>query len=341
MSLTFKRPCPACGVEIVYSFPQGFYRARKHNRKCFKCSCNNEWKEKISKNLRGKTHSEILRGNPNYNKTCPSCGGIQYYSTKTKLNISIKENRKCFGCSRPKGKLFEDFRKECKSVHRDLYDYSMSHYENNELEIEIICPKHGSFWQKPRIHLHQKSGCPSCSRERLGKMLSSTTDEFIHKSKLVHGDKYDYSRVVYVDGNHKVEIVCPKHGSFFQVARTHMRRSGCPKCRMSKGELAIMKYLINAGKPYIYQHSLCKSPFGGTMRVDFFLSKENAVIEFDGEQHFKTGGHIGKHLFTDKEMRGIQLRDKLKNEYCQNNGIKLIRIPYWNLPRVNEILSTI
>jgi hypothetical protein len=187
MSLEFKRQCPACGIEIVYSFSQAFYRARKHNRKCFKCSCNNEWKEKISNCFKGKTRSEILNGNPNYSKTCPSCGEIQYYSTKRKLNLSIGENRECFSCSRPEGKLSEDFILECKKVHGNLYDYSKIHYQNNECDIEIICPKHGSFWQKPRTHLSQKSGCPKCNLSSgeisIMNYLDRVKIEYIHEHR--------------------------------------------------------------------------------------------------------------------------------------------------------------
>ena len=57
-----------------------------------------------------------------------------------------------------------------------------------------------------------------------------TTEEFIEKAKAVHGDKYDYSKVVYNGANEKVCIVCPEHGEFWQYPSNHLGGSGCPKC---------------------------------------------------------------------------------------------------------------
>lgn len=71
-----------------------------------------------------------------------------------------------------------------------------------------------------------------------------TNKEFIEEAKMVHGNKYDYSKVVYVNNNTKVEIVCPEHGSFFQLPRAHVStKCGCPKCSnvASDKELFIKK----------------------------------------------------------------------------------------------------
>lgn len=278
-----------------------------------------------------------------FKRQCPSCKENITYSSRRSFYRAQKRNGKCFNCSRHKfiGKLTEDFIKECRNVHGNLYDYSEISYKNNNEKIKIICYKHGPFWQRPRSHLNQKSGCPFCSHDGLGKLLSKTTEEFIEKSKTVHGDKYDYSHSIYINGCHKVKIICPDHGCFFQIARVHTKGSGCPKCKISKGELFIMKTLKILGKSYNYQHFLCKSPLGGNMKADFFLPNENVIVEFDGVQHFKSGGYIRKHFFTDKEVNDIQLRDKFKDEYCKNNGIKIIRIPYWDFHRIDKILEKI
>lgn len=59
-----------------------------------------------------------------------------------------------------------------------------------------------------------------------------TTEDFIAKAKEIHGDKYDYSRVNYVDDNTKVCIICPKHGEFWKTPAVHNRlNQGCPKCQ--------------------------------------------------------------------------------------------------------------
>ena len=58
----------------------------------------------------------------------------------------------------------------------------------------------------------------------------STTGEFISKSKLIHGDKYDYSKVEYVNNHSKVCIICPEHGEFWQTPANHLKNRGCPIC---------------------------------------------------------------------------------------------------------------
>lgn len=58
-----------------------------------------------------------------------------------------------------------------------------------------------------------------------------TQEEFITKARGIHGDKYDYSKVIYNRGNLKVCIICPKHGEFWQQPANHLRGHGCYGCK--------------------------------------------------------------------------------------------------------------
>ena len=62
-----------------------------------------------------------------------------------------------------------------------------------------------------------------------------TREEFFDKALKVHGDRYDYSKAEHVNSKTKIELICPIHGSFFITPSEHMRGSGCPKCRYSRG----------------------------------------------------------------------------------------------------------
>lgn len=62
------------------------------------------------------------------------------------------------------------------------------------------------------------------------KQVKYTTDTFIEKAKKIHGDKYNYSKVNYVNSKAKVCIICPKHGEFWQRASNHLQGCDCPKC---------------------------------------------------------------------------------------------------------------
>lgn len=64
-----------------------------------------------------------------------------------------------------------------------------------------------------------------------------TTEEFIEKARKIHGNKYDYSKVVYVNSQTKVCIICPIHGEFWQRPNDHLNGYGCNKCGIIKTNL--------------------------------------------------------------------------------------------------------
>ena len=61
-------------------------------------------------------------------------------------------------------------------------------------------------------------------------MKRLTTEEFIKRAKEVHGDKYDYSKIEYKNSKARIEVICPIHGSFWQIPNGHLSGNGCPKC---------------------------------------------------------------------------------------------------------------
>jgi len=103
----------------------------------------------------------------------------------------------------------EEFIKRSKEIHGNKYDYSLVEYENMKTYIKLICPIHGKFKIYPNNHIHKKCGCWKCK-----KTYKLTKEEFIKRSKEIHGNKYDYSLVKYKNNRTKVKIICPKHGIF-------------------------------------------------------------------------------------------------------------------------------
>jgi len=117
-----------------------------------------------------------------------------------------------------------EFIKEAKVVHGDRYDYSKIKYVYSTEKVTIICKIHGEFEQKPYSHL-KEHGCPSC-----GGTKKISTSEFIEKAKIIHGDKYKYDKVKYINNHTKVTITCPLHGDFTQTPDSHLQKSGCIAC---------------------------------------------------------------------------------------------------------------
>lgn len=108
-------------------------------------------------------------------------------------------------------------------IHGNKYDYSLVDYVNARTKVEIICEEHGIFSQLPNNHT-RGNGCPMCLYNK--KNIQQIIDEF----KKAHGNKYDYSSVIYKNTDTNIKIKCLNHGFFEQTPYNHKSGSGCPKC---------------------------------------------------------------------------------------------------------------
>ena len=140
---------------------------------------------------------------------CPKCG-IKSIAIKCRSNISL-------------------FIKKVRKIYGNRYNYSQANYVNNRTPVIIICPKHGVFKQKPYNHLGGR-GCPKCGIKTSATKRSLDTSSFVKKAKTIHGNKYDYSQINYIDSRTPVTIICKKHGRFEQVPSRHLSGKGCLKC---------------------------------------------------------------------------------------------------------------
>jgi len=188
---------------------------------------------------------------------------VMYETLKDKVSI-ICPTHGCFiqkACAHLKGngcpkcynevrkfvklKSTEEFIIDAKKIHGDRYDYSLVDYKGNKHPVEIICKKHGSFFQKPIKHL-VGHGCPICGREEIRKSKLIPFDELIKKAKSIHGDKYEYSSVGYINTHTKIKIKCPIHGIFEQTLDSHINsKQGCPTCALEKSKSLIYGVGVN------------------------------------------------------------------------------------------------
>lgn len=157
----------------------------------------------------GKEHGDFWQRPNNHlnGKGCNRCNKIHRYSTN-------------------------EFVAKLQMIYGDKYDYSKVKYVNADTKICVICPIHGEFWIYPAKML-SGSGCGECNKLKNRK----SREEFIKNANQIHNNKYDYSKVEYVNNKTKVCIICPKHGEFWQIPNTHLRGGGCKLCGdMHKGE---------------------------------------------------------------------------------------------------------
>ena len=195
------------------------------------------------------------------------------------------------GCPKCSGHVkltTEEFIKRAREIHGDKYDYSKVNYINNHTNVIIICPEHGEFKQTPKSHLNGQ-GCPKCN----GGVLQ-TTEEFIKKAKEIHGDKYDYSKVNYINSYTEVTIICSEHGEFKQKPRAHLKGYGCPKCgleaRVNKSRLTTEGFIKRAREIHGDRYDYSKVNYINAFTKVIIICPEHGEFEQKSNDHLNGSG---------------------------------------------------
>lgn len=152
-----------------------------------------------------------------------------------------------------------DFINRAKKRHGSYYLYEKTTYVSSKIKVLITCPMHGTFYQKPVLHL-QGYGCNRCAAIKRGKDSSSSTAEFIQYANFIHDFKWNYEKTNYINNHTKVVITCDIHGDFEQTPGSHKAGRGCPKCGITKssesGKIKYEEFLLRAqdvhGDKYLY-----------------------------------------------------------------------------------------
>lgn len=186
-------------------------------------------------------------------------------------------------------------------------------------------------------------GCPKCGNKKISEIKRFNKEQFIEKAIKIHGNKYNYSNIKYKNARTKIDIICPVHGNFKQIAQNHLSNHGCPKCESSKGEQKISNYLINRNIKFNFQYIFKDCKNKRTLPFDFYLPKYNTCIEYDGEHHFKLVLYgVVNDKNKDKAVNAYKKRkinDDIKIRYCKLNNINLIRINFKDINNVEKILT--
>ena len=190
----------------------------------------------------------------------------------------------------PKKKTTAEFIEQCHEVHGDRYDYSKVNYEHSEKKVSIICSIHGEFKQTPNEHYNKKRGCTKCGRIVCANKLSLTMDEWIKKARQIHGDKFDYSKVKYIDGHKKVIIICPIHGEFKQHAASHIQGHQCKPC----GIEVMRKSIALTQEEWIKKARQIHGDKFDYSKVKYIDGKKKVIIicPIHGEFEQRADGHI-------------------------------------------------
>lgn len=279
---------------------------------------------------------------------------VEYVNSETKVTLicpvhgeflvrpsdHIHSKIGCVKCSGRYRNTKSEFIEKARKIYGDKYDYSNVEYVNSKTKVCIICheksvlgEEHGEFWQRPNDHLSGYS-CPKC-----GKNYVPTTEEWIMMAKWIHGSRYDYSKVNYIDAHKKVCIICPIHGEFWQTPSNHLNGCNCPDCNSdskSKMEENIHEILRQHNIEHERQKTFEWLKHERNLFLDFYLPRYNIAIEVQGEQHFRPIKKFGGEQFYAKQRK----RDDAKRTLCNEHGVRLFYVTKKNYD-INEIIDYI
>lgn len=217
-----------------------------------------------------------------------------------------------------------EYVKLCVIKHKNFYSYDKTVYVNKRTKVIVTCPVHGDWAVDPHNHL-RGSICNRCSMLTQSSTTPISKDEFVLKSTRKHGNLFTCDKVIYITSKHKVCITCNRCGyEFWQQPCNHIHGQGCPLCKESKGEKNIRGFLCLMNIKFEREKKFSGCYHIAPLRFDFYLPDYNICIEYDGEQHFKSvpwfGGVVG--------FERMKIRDKIKDDFCREMNITLIRIRY-------------
>ena len=218
-----------------------------------------------------------------------------------------------------------EFIERANEVHGEgTYDYSKVVYVNNHTDVIIICPKHGDFPVKPYNHLLGQ-GCKKCTYEKLSNERRMTKEEFIEKANQVHGKgTYDYSKVIYININTDVTIICPIHGDFPQKPNNHINGArGCPFCKGGV-KLTTEEFIKRARKKHGNEYDYSKVDYKNNHTEVIIVCPKHGDFPQTPNDHLNGSGCSKCNKNKGEESirkflieKGIEFEEQKKFEGCE------------------------
>lgn len=312
-----KHRCKVCGHEW-YVKPVNVLNGQG----CPECA---KYKRAKSKT---KTHEQFVVEVATINQNIEVIG--RYINANKKIEIKCKVcGNECFiraadilsghGCPKCSHKALtkthEQYIAELADVNSDIA--VIGKYINSYTKIKHLCLKCGHEWSaKPHSLLHGNH-CPRCSTRR------KSHEQYISELAI----KNPNIEVIgeYINANTNIMHRCIVCGYEWMLRPSHaLHGLGCPSCQETSGEQQVKQWLITNDIKYEYQKRFVDCKNQRMLPFDFYLPNYNCCIEYDGAQHFREVDLWGGQEYLSQR----QFNDEIKNNYCKENNIYLIRIRY-------------
>lgn len=237
-----------------------------------------------------------------YNPTCPHC--------KKTRKLTLKEIQ------------FE--------IGKYGYELLANKYKNNQTPLKMKCPNghiinmtYGNFQQGRRCKCDPNKG--HGGKKKL---------EYDFVKNYIESEGYVLLTDEYINTGTKMLMSCDENHEFLMDFSHFKHGRRCPICNSSKGNKKVKVLLDDLNINYITEYKFKDCKFKKELPFDFYLPDYNCCIEYDGEQHFEIIKYFGGYnKFID-----TKIRDTIKNIYCRDNNIDLLRIPYWEFDNIENIL---
>lgn len=289
------------------------------------------------KNKISKLGYELLTSKEEYTKASDKCKikcdkGHIYYQ----IPLDLFKGHKCKKCATEevvsKQRLSE--KDVLKILQLKDLEWLNKDYKSGDIPIKVRCKKCNHIFY-PTIHnLKSGSGCPNCFELNRGKKKIIPYEERV-KYVENFGYKILTPKEEYINGSTNIRFRCNKGHIYMSDLNHFYSGSRYPICKKSKGEISISNFLNENNIEYIEQYKFKDCKFKRLLPFDFYIPSMNMCIEYDGKQHYEINSLYSKiDDFID-----IKIRDTIKNIYCKENNINLLRIPYFNYNNIKQILT--
>lgn len=259
--------------------------------------------------------------------------GIQY-----KISYSMKSSTgKCIYCANVNRKTTEEVIDKIKSIspHIEI----LSDYTNSSTKLKCRCTIHDIIWETNRETLERGGSCKECKKEKIVKSQVMSNEDFIKRLKEINPKIIPLEE--YITAQTPILCECTEHNYKWKVRPSALiyKKIGCPKCTHYHAEQILNSLLYKYKYECTPQKTFSECKDKGVLPFDNYLNDYHILIEYDGEGHYKPipRGSMTKED-AELQLEKQKIHDKIKDEYCINNNIPLIRIPYWEKDNMEYFL---
>lgn len=238
-----------------------------------------------------------------------------------------------YGCPYCYGNIKYTYKEVREYIEKQGYKLLSTEYINTDSKLKLECPEGHKYETTFYRFKNKENKCPYCYGN--AKHNYEEVKEYIEK------EGFMLLSVEYINNKSSLDIQCPKGHIFHPTLDNFQHGTRCPYCaKKYKGEENIANYLSSWDINYARQYKFEKCKNNRVLPFDFYLLDYNICIEYNGEQHYNPVDFAGKGKeWAENKLKNTQNVDNIKSQYCKDNNIKLIIIPYFEFDNIEKILK--